>query len=171
MSTDADQRVVIGRVAGVYGVRGWVKLRSFTEPREGLLEFRSVELGEAGRWRPATLAEARPHGRGLIGRFEHCDDRDAAAGLVGSEIAVSRGQLPALAPGEVYWVDLIGLTVENETGETLGRVERLMETGAHDVLVVQSENRERLIPYVRGEIVKDIDLARGRMLVAWEADY
>jgi 16S rRNA processing protein RimM len=170
MVTDPERRIVVGRIAGVYGVRGWVKLRSFTEPPEGLLAFGSVQLGAADEWRPGRLVEGKPHGRGLIGRFDGCEDRDGAALLVGSEIAVARSQLAPVGPDEVYWADLIGLVVENEAGETLGRVERLIETGAHDVLVVRGE-RERLIPFVRGEIVKNIDLQDGRLLVAWEADY
>ena len=170
MTTDPDRLVGIGRVAGVFGVRGWVKLRSYTVPPDGLLDFRSVRIGSEGRWRSATLAESRLHGRGMVGRFEGCEDRDAAAKLVGCEIAVARSQLPPTGPEEVYWVDLVGLAVENEAGETLGRIERLIETGAHDVLVVQGD-RERLIPYVRGAVVKDVDLARGRVLVSWEADY
>jgi 16S rRNA processing protein RimM len=170
MQRDPERRIVVGRVAGVYGVQGWVKLRSYTDPMEGLLAFETVQLGRADAWRPARIAEGRPHGRGLIGRFDGCEDRDAAALLVGSEIAVARSQLAPVGPDEVYWADLVGLVVENEAGETLGRVERLIETGAHDVLVVQGE-RERLIPFVRGEIVTDIDLERGRLRVAWEADY
>lgn len=164
------ERVIVGRVAGLYGVRGWLKLRSFTDPPEGLLDFQPVEIGRDGHWRQIRIAESRPHGRGLVGRFDGCEDRDAAARLVGSEISVARSQLRPLEPDEVYWVDLVGLLVENEAGETLGRIERLIETGANDVLVVQGD-RERLIPYVRGEIVRDIDLEHGRMLVSWDADY
>jgi len=166
----SGDRVIVGRVAGVYGVRGWHKLRSFTDPPEGLLDFQPVEIDRDGHWQQIRIAESRRHGRGLVGRFDGCEDRDAAARLVGCEIAVGRSQLPPLGPDEVYWVDLAGLLVENEAGETLGRVERLIETGAHDVLVVQGD-RERLIPYVRGEIVREIDLEHGRMLVSWEADY
>jgi len=170
VSSSQDRRVRVGRISGLFGVKGWVKLYSYTEPRDGLLEYDPLLLGENEDWRPVRLAEARVHGKGLIGLFEGIGDRDQAAALVGLELTVLRSQLPDMGPGEVYWVDLIGLAVDNVDGETLGTVERLLETGANDVLVV-SGDRERLIPFVRDEVVKEIDLAAGRIVVDWGLDY
>jgi 16S rRNA processing protein RimM len=170
VSSSQDRRVRVGRISGLFGVKGWVKLYSYTEPREGLLEYDPLMLGENEDWRPVRLAEARVHGKGLIGLFEGIEDRDQAAALVGLELTVSRSQLPDMGSGEVYWVDLIGLAVDNVDGEALGTVERLLETGANDVLVVTGE-RERLIPFVRDQVVKEIDLAAGRIVVDWALDY
>ncbi len=170
MSAEKDTRIVVGEIVGVFGVRGWVKLHSFTDPRTNIFGFDEVELGRDGEWRPARLEEGRRHGKGLIGRFEGIGDRDQAAGLMGNEIAVRRSQLPATAGDEVYWIDLIGLEVVNAADETLGTVERLIETGANDVLVVGGET-QRLIPFVRGEVVKEIDRSRKRIVVDWEKDY
>jgi 16S rRNA processing protein RimM len=170
VSSSQDRRVRVGRISGLFGVKGWVKLYSYTEPRDGLLEYDPLLLGENEDWRPVRLAEARLHGKGLIGLFEGIGDRDQAAALVGLELTVLRSQLPDMGPGEVYWVDLIGLSVDNVDGERLGTVERLLETGANDVLVV-SGDRERLIPFVRDEVVKEIDLAAGRIVVDWGLDY
>jgi 16S rRNA processing protein RimM len=162
--------VVLGRVSGVYGVRGWVKLVSDTEPREGILHYSPWYLSEGVGWRPLRPVESRPHGKGLIARLERCADRDQAAALVGSEIAVRREQLPALEPDDYYWSDLEGLRVENREGRDLGRVSHLFETGANDVLVVVGE-RERLIPYLWGQVVLRVDLATGSMVVDWDADF
>lgn len=170
MSPEKDRRIIVGEVVGLFGVKGWVKLHSFTAPRTNLLEFGNVELGKDGDWSPARLEEGRPQGKGLIGRFEGIGDRDQAATLMGKEIAVRRSQLPETAEEELYWIDLIGLEVVNEAGEMLGTVDRLIETGANDVLVLGGET-ERLIPYVRGTIVKQIDRSGGRIVVDWEKDY
>jgi len=161
---------VVGRVSGLYGVRGWVKLFSYTDPVGNLLEFDEIQLGCGGHWRPASLAEARAHGKTLVGRFEGVTDRDQAACLVDQEIAVRRGQLPETAAGEVYWADLVGLEVVNTHGECLGTVDHLLATGANDVLVLRGD-RERLVPFVRGTVVKDVDQDAGRITVDWERDF
>jgi len=162
--------VVIGRISGLYGVRGWVKLFSYTEPMANLLEFTELQLGSGDQWRSAALAEGRAQGKILVGRFEGVTDRDQAAPLVGEEIAIRREQLPAPGPEEVYWTDLIGLEVVNVQGESLGTVDRLLATGANDVLVLRGET-ERLIPFVRGEVVKEVDQDAGRILVDWDKDF
>ena len=168
-------RVVIGRISGLHGVRGWVKLYSHTDPRDNLLAYRTVELGRADaggatRWTPAELRDGRRQGKTLVARIAGVEDRDEAAAWVGAEIAVRREALPAPDEDEYYWVDLIGLAVENTGGERLGTVASLIETGAHDVLVVDGD-RERLIPFAVGPIVREVDLAAGRIVVDWEADY
>lgn len=162
--------VVLGQIAGLFGVRGWVKLRSFTDPRSGILDYHPLHLAGTDGWRPLTLEQGQPHGQGLLAKFIGIDDRDAAAALVGRELAIRRGQLPPTLPGEYYWTDLEGLRVITPDGVELGRVERLFETGANDVLVVTGE-RERLIPFVRDRVVKQIDLARGVLQVDWDPDF
>jgi 16S rRNA processing protein RimM len=169
-ATGSEREIPVGRVSGLFGVKGWVKLFSFTEPRQRLLEYEPLLLGQPGSWRTVRLAEGQIHGKALIGRFDGIDNRDQAAGLVGLELAVRRSQLPATGDDEVYWVDLLGLAVVNIRGEDLGRVDQLLETGANDVLVVKGE-RERLIPFARDSIVKDVDLQAGKILVDWERDY
>jgi len=172
---DGGTRVVIGRISGLFGVQGWVKLFSHTKPRENLLDYRSVELGRTAaggaiEWMPAELLDVRRQGKTLVGRLGGVEDRDGAAAWVGADIAVRREALPATDENEYYWVDLIGLAVDNTDGERLGTVTSLIETGAHDVLVVDGE-RERLIPFALGPIVRAVDLEAGRILVVWDADY
>ena len=109
-----EEPVVMGRVSGLYGVKGWVKVFSFTEPREAILDYRHCLIGHSGSWQQAEIAEGKKHGKTVIVRIDDTADRDAAAELVGREIAVDRSDLPAPADGEYYWADLEGLGVEHK---------------------------------------------------------
>jgi len=160
---DTERRVVLGTIAGVYGVKGWIRVRSATEPRERM-------LGRRGDWRERALEEGRGHGGGVIAKLAGVDDRDAAAALVGAEIAVPRSRLPAGAPDEYYWVDLVGLEVVTEQGVALGRIEGLLATGANDVLVVRN-GRERLIPFLRDSVIRSVDVEKGVLRVDWDPDF
>lgn len=159
----------MGQVSAPFGVQGWIRIRPFTEAPDTLLDHPVWWLDRGGAWQAFSLVEGSLHGKGLIARLRGCDDRDAAAGIRGSRIAVPRSQLPTAPADQYYWSDLIGLRVVNTQGEELGRVKDLLETGANDVLVVEGE-RERLIPFV-GAVVLEVDLAGGTVRVEWGADY
>ena len=151
-------------------MRGWVRVYSYTRPRENILGYSPWYLKGAGDWRPRELAAGRRHGKGVVARLAGCDDRDQALQLVGAEIAIRREQLPEPEAGEYYWRDLQGLRVVNRDGEMLGVVDHLIETGANDVLVVSGE-RERLIPFVMGQVILEVDLDAGLMRVDWDRDF
>jgi len=168
LASQPRKRVPLGRIAGVHGVRGWVKVLSDTEPLEGILRYDPWLLGDGGR--TCRVRQGRRHGKGLIAHLEGYDDRDAAKSLVGLEIAVTRDQLPAPRPDEFYWTDLEGLGVVTTTGVELGRVDHLFSTGVNDVLVVIGD-RERLLPFTWGAVVKDVDFDRGRIEVDWDPDF
>ena len=161
--------VVMGRVAGAFGIRGWVKVQPFTQAVDGLLKYPSWWLGTDGSWRESRVEEASVHGRTVIAKLAVIEDRDAAAALRGREIGVPRSQLPESEAGEYYWADLIGLQVTNKQGVLLGRVETLLETAAQQVLVVKGD-RERLIPFVEQAVVA-VDVAGGSLVVDWDADF
>jgi 16S rRNA processing protein RimM len=161
--------VVMARVAGPFGVKGWVKLQVFTERVDGLLDYPVWWIGQDGGWEPVEVEQGAAHGAALVARLKGIDDREQAAVLRGREVAVPRAELPRNEEGEYYWTDLEGLRVGNLQGEALGMVTGLLETGASQVLVVQSE-RERLIPFVSA-VVKSVDLARGELVVDWGADF
>ena len=167
MAERRERRIAAGRISGLYGVRGWVRVFSCTEPREALIGYSPWQVKVDGRWREMEVAQGRRHGKGIIVRLAGCEDRDAAARLLGCEIALRRSQLPEPSPGEYYWADLVGLRVITLEGTELGVVQGLMETGANDVLVVQGE-RERLIPFLTGRVVVEVDMARQRMWVDWD---
>ncbi len=159
--------VVLGKISGVYGVQGWVRVHSYTDPRDALLGYRDCLLRHSGGWRPAQVAAGKVHGKGLIMRLAGIEDRDAAQALIGTEIGVDRQALPEPEDGHYYWADLEGLEVRRVDGSVMGRVSHLLETGANDVLVVQGE-QEVLIPFLTGSVVKDVDLAAGVIVVDWE---
>lgn len=170
MGSADTQLIVLGRVSGLFGVRGWVKIHSHTDPREAILDYTDWQVEVDGHWQPRAVAEGRPHGKTVVVRFEGIEDRDAAAEFVGASIAVSREELPDTEEGEYYWSDLVGLKVVHVDGKELGKVAYLLETGANDVLVVKDGDRETLIPFLSGQVIKDVDLARGQISVDWEWD-
>ena len=171
MDAWAERRVPIGRISGAYGVHGWLKVRSATEPPECILEYRPWQLGQAGRWQSFDVLRGRPHGAAFVAQLQGLEDRESAQRLAGADIAVCRSQLPALAPDEYYWCDLVGLAVEDAaTGRPLGRVQRLMETGANDVMVVEEGGAEVLIPFVLEQSVRRVDFETGTIVVDWSAD-
>jgi 16S rRNA processing protein RimM len=160
--------VVLGRIAGVYGVHGWVKVFSETDPRENILRYSPWYLGPSAQ--PLAVLDGRRQGKGLVARLAGCSDRDRAAGLVGMDVAVRRDQLPPPTADELYWIDLEGLQVETVSGESLGRVDHLFSSGANDVLVVRG-SRERLVPFLWGTVVEEVDFERGLIRVRWEPDF
>jgi 16S rRNA processing protein RimM len=165
-----NEMIIIGRVSGLFGVRGWVKIYSYTAPKEGILEYKVWQLKRQDGWRDYKVAAGRSQGKGIVAQLEGFDDRDDAAELIDSDIAIFRDQLPLLPAGEYYWTDLEGLRVLTLDGVELGKVSHLFETGANDVLVVKGD-RERLIPYIMGQAVQEIDLDAGQMIVDWDPDF
>jgi 16S rRNA processing protein RimM len=166
-----DTPIVVGRISGVFGTRGWIRVHSYTRPLDQLLDYSPWSIGTTHGWRRFRHTEARRHHGGLVVALEGIGDRTAAAELVHCDIAVSREQLGDPGTGAYYWVDLIGLAVSNADGVPLGTVHGLLETAAHDVLrVVDADGRERLIPFVREVFVLDVDLDAGRLTVDWNPD-
>lgn len=163
--------IVVGRINGLHGVRGWVKVFSHTQPRDNILSYRTWYLLRGGQWQATELLEGRQQGKGIVARLKGYDDRDQAVALMETDVAIRREQLLAAAPGEYYWADLQGLRVVNVEGVSLGVVDHLLETGANDVLVVRDGETERLIPYVPGQFVLDVSLAEGLMKVDWDAEF
>jgi 16S rRNA processing protein RimM len=159
----------MGRINAPFGVKGWIKIKPFTETLDALLDYPEWQIGNGNQWRKADLEDATLHGDFIVAKLADCNDRDAAFALQGQEIAVNREELPDTDEGEYYWEDLIGLTVVNREGVELGKVSSLMETGAHDVLVVKGE-KEFLIPFVEVYVL-NVDLAQGRIEVDWGLDY
>jgi 16S rRNA processing protein RimM len=172
MRVGADDLVTLGTVSGVHGVRGWIKVRSFTQPRDNIATYREWQIPDpsSGDLTTFKVEAARTGGRQLCVKLAGIDDRDRAAGIVGRAICVARSELPACDPGEYYWTDLEGLRVRNLSGEMLGEVSHLIDTGAHAVLVLAGDAR-RMIPFVAPDIVESVDLEAGVITVDWEESY
>lgn len=162
--------VVVGRISGLYGVRGWCKIYSWTEPRENILKYSPWYIKQGGEWQEHKLAGGKRHGKGVVAQLKDCDDRDTAAGFVNAMIAVKREQLPPAEEGEFYWSDLIGLVVKTTEGIELGKVKQMMPTGSNDVLVVDGD-RERLIPFIQEDIIKKVDLDAAVIEVDWDPEF
>ncbi|MBB3191196.1 ribosome maturation factor RimM [Halomonas cerina] len=174
----ADDHVVLGKLTSPYGVKGWLKVYSYTSPMEGILDYDEWVLRHQGGLVRYRLAQGRPHGKGLVARLEGVDGREPAEALVGAEILLPKAELPELdGDDEFYWYQLEGLKVVTLEGETLGRVDYLFETGANDVMVVKGrsedaiDDRERLLPFLPGEVVRDVDLEAGVMTVDWDPEF
>ena len=179
-----DDKVILGRIAGVYGVKGWVKVYSYTDPMESIVDYNpwfirpedSLKTNRSAAWTKLKLKAGKRHAKTVVAKLEHCNDRDAAMKYIGSEIAIERQQLEELKDkDEYYWRDLIGLRVVNQQDVELGTVKSLLETGANDVLVVTEDtdegNKERLIPWTMGQAVISVDLEQGVIEVDWDPDF
>ncbi len=166
------RHVPIGKIVGLFGIAGWVKIHSYTRPRWNLTAYPEwrVVLCEAP-FEFALLESSRRRGAGVIAKFQGIDDRTAAAALVGREVTIEETRFADLPPDEYYWFQLIGLEVVSTAGERLGNVKRLLETGANDVLVVEGDGVRHLIPYVSGDYVKGVNLDEMRIEVEWRAEW
>jgi 16S rRNA processing protein RimM len=164
-----ERLVVMGRIVAPYGIKGWVKIQPFTQQPQGLLDYPEWQVGREGGWQAQAVETARLHGNMVTAKLQGIDDREQAAVLRGLQVAISRDDFPEPGSGEYYWADLVGMEVVNEAGVALGRVTGVFETGANDVLVVEGE-RERLLPFI-GPVIRQVDVAGGRIVVDWDADY
>ncbi|MDA0790295.1 MAG: ribosome maturation factor RimM [Proteobacteria bacterium] len=196
-----DDWLLIGRISAAHGIRGWVKVYSYTDPMEQIIDYSPWLLRRQrrvnGKTDPSTssqrvseqekkqeqveerqveVVEGRRQGKGVAVRLSGFEDRNEAETLIGLDIWVSRDRLPQLEPGEYYWHQLEDLVVVNGKGVTLGKVGAIMDTGGRDVLEVvptpgSVDDQVRLIPYVPDQIVSEVNLQAGLLRVDWDADY
>lgn len=171
MSDGSEKQVLVGRIVGLSGVGGMVKLESWTDPRTQIFSYQPWQLKSANGVRELQGCKGREQGKGMVADLPGIADRDAAAALVGSEIWVARSALPKAKPGQYYWFDLEGLEVVNIEGVALGTVSHLISTGANDVLVARQGDRERLIPFIDDDFVKSVDLQAQRIIVDWDPEF
>ena len=162
-----DQLLVMGKIGAPFGVQGWLKVHSYTQPPENLLRYSPWWIGRHGRWAAYRVKQGRPHGKSVVALLEGFADRDAARILVGADVAIERARLEPPGEGRYYWADLIGATVFNREGVNLGKVDGLIDNGAQDVLVLSGE-RKRLIPFVPDRYVLEVDAERKKIIVDWD---
>ena len=165
-----QQHIDVGRISGVFGIKGWVKVFSFTDPRENILNYSPWLLKKDSETRLVNLIDGSLQGKAVVAQLDGVTDRDQAASLMGWDIFITPDQLPKAAKNEYYWSDLVGLVVETNLGIQLGTVDGLLETGANDVVIVKGE-RERAIPFLQGKTIITIDLDAGKMIVDWDPDF
>lgn len=179
----AAERLLLGRITTAYGIKGWVKIHSYTQPVEQILNYLPWQLLKGSSSQDRKLLQGRVQGKGVVGHFEGCDSRNQTEELIGYEIWVDQNQLPDLEKDEYYWYQLEGLAVINLEGDTLGLVDHMLDSGANDLMVIKSADnttsdskssspkKERLVPFVLGEIVKEVDLESGQIRVNWATDW
>ena len=175
-SNPQKENMVLGKITAVYGIKGWVKIYSFTDPMENIFNYQPWQLKVGGTLKEVKVAASKKHGKGLIAKLEGVDDRNIAQTYCGYEILVDSGLLPELKEGEYYWSQLQNLLVYTESDQLLGKVSHLMETGSNDVLVVKGtkdsiDQQERLLPYLPDQVIKEIDLETGTMRVDWDPEF
>lgn len=161
--------VVLGSIGAPFGVHGWLRVRSYTEPLENILDYGSWLLGHTGQWQAFRLEDGRVTGKGVLAKLERIDTPEAARVYAGAQIGVARGELPQLAAGEHYWSDLEGLEALGIDGAPLGRVDHFRTLPAGHVVVVKGA-REHWIPFTKERIVK-VELDAGRIVLDWVADW
>ena len=186
--SSTPEKVILGRITGVYGVKGWLKVFSYTDPMESIVDYSPWYIRPENRkkspWTKVKLKAGKRHAKTVVVKLEHCNDRDDAQAYIGSEIAIDLSQLEELSDSnEFYWHELIGLRVINQQNIELGTVRQILETGANDVLVVapekgaaekegtETEYKEHLIPWTMDIAIIAIDLEHGMIEVDWDQDF
>ncbi|CCQ12393.1 16S rRNA processing protein RimM [Pseudoalteromonas luteoviolacea B = ATCC 29581] len=174
MSQENTSIIVVGKLGAPYGIKGWLKVHSFTDDPEGIFDYSPWLIGQQGRWQNFEVVDWRRHNKGYIAKFAQINDRDEALAFTNVEIAVYETQLAELPEGEFYWRDLIGMSVVTDKGYDLGIVDDLMETGSNDVLVVKANKKdafgqaERLIPFLPDSVIVSIEHEERKITVDWD---
>ncbi|WP_026957669.1 MULTISPECIES: ribosome maturation factor RimM [Aliagarivorans] len=175
--SESEKPVIVGRLGAVYGIKGWLKVNSFTQDAEALFDYQPWLVGRSEKFTAVKVSEWRRHNKSYIVKLEGFDVREESQALTGMDIAVNADSLPELAEDEFYWRDLMGMKVVNLKGYDMGVVTDLMETGSNDVLVVKANlkdafgKKERLIPFVESQTIDNIDVETQVITVDWEADF
>ena len=174
---ESNKVITLGKIGAVYGIKGWLKVHSFTGEPEAILDYFPWSLKLGNKIQTVEITDWRKHNKSLIVQVTGIDDRDRAQALVGSEILVNEAALPELPEGEFYWRDLMGMSVVTTKGYDLGVVSDMMETGANDVFVVKANRndgfgkKERLIPYLFEEVVISVDAINRKICVDWDPGF
>ena len=168
--------ILLGEISGVSGVKGWIKVFSYTEPRVKITEYKQWFLQKKGEdWRPVKLLNGRKQGKNIVAQLEGVNSREQAEVLKGTQIAIHADQLEALPDNEYYWKDLIGLNVETTEGFFLGKIDWIFNTGSNNVLTIKDtsskEEIERLVPFLMDDVVISIDLKGSLMVVDWDPEF
>lgn len=165
-----DQWVVVGRLGRPHGVKGYISIISFTEPRENILQYKPWYVFLNHQWQLLKVQDVVVTHKALLAKLLEYQEREEVAALTNIEIAIERNKLPVLDKGEFYWHELIGMTVVNQAQLCLGKVTEVMPTGANDVLVVEGEKRH-LIPYLPGNYIIQVDKDQQQIIVDWDMDF
>ncbi len=163
------QLITLGKIGKTYGIKGWFKVISFTNPAENILNYPTWTLKHPRSTEVVAIEASRPHAGGFIAKIKGCETPEEARLYTNAEIQIPKEELPELAPDEHYWHDLIGIEVYDLNNKKLGVIDEVMATGANDVLRLKGES-ECLIPYIP-QVIQTIDLENKRLIVDWDPNF
>ena len=164
-----DKRLLVGKINGFFGLQGWVKVFSYTNPRTNILNYSPWSIKVDGNFQSIDITSGREQSKTIVAHIKGIDNREDSQKFIGQDIYINKEQLPELTQGEYYWHELIGFDVINKDEERLGTVDYFVETGANDVLVVKGK-KEYWIPYIEPFLVS-IDSKNNKILVDWDKDF
>ena len=164
-----DKNIFVGKVSSPHGIKGWLKVISYTDPIENILSYKEwFIINKGGSKKTFSIEDSRIQGKKIIVKLDGIEDRDSAEDLKNKEILVSRIDLPKLEENTFYWNDLLDLSVLDQKGKQIGKVDSLFETGSNDVLVIVNENKERfLVPFIMEEVIRKVDLVKEFISIDW----
>jgi 16S rRNA processing protein RimM len=168
---------MLGHITGIYGLKGWVKVHSDTNPRDNIVTYKSWWIEQGGSWLECRVLQGRPQGKTIVAQLEGVDTPETAGTLIGANIAISRAAMPEPAEGEYYWADLIGMQVRTVDDLLIGSVLRLFETGANDVVVISDEregsegSQEVLVPWLVPDVITDVNVMDRVITIDWDPDF
>ena len=166
-----DKKIYLGKITGVHGIKGWLKIQSFSSPTENILKYPLWIISNRGQEGFYSVEQGRKHSNKIIVKLEKIDDRTKAESLINSKIKIRRSALPKLSNESYYWSDLEGLSVLNSKEKLIGIIDSLIETGANDVMVINTTKDKRiLIPFAMHEIIKEVSIELNYVKVDWSID-
>ncbi|EKT54277.1 ribosome maturation factor RimM [Providencia burhodogranariea] len=169
--------IILGKLGAAYGIRGWLKVFSSTEQAESIFDYQPWFIQRSGQWQHIEIEDWKHHNKDIIVKLSGVDDRDAATLLTNFEITVDSTQLPKLDNNDYYWKDLMGCHVVTLDGYDLGTIIDMMETGSNDVIVIKANLKdafgikERLVPFLDGQVIKKVDLESKLIEVDWDPGF
>jgi 16S rRNA processing protein RimM len=172
-----NERIVMGKLGSTYGIRGWLKVFSYTDNAESIFDYSPWYLNQKGEWVEYKVESWKRHGQGYVCKLAGLDVREDAQLMTNFEIAIDPASLPELSEDEFYWRELFGMQVFTTKGYNLGEVTDLLETGSNDVLVIKANlkdafgQKERLIPYLEEQVIKKVDREARRIEVDWDPGF
>jgi len=172
-----QEPVVLGKLGSSYGIKGWLKITTYTDSVDGIFDYSPWLIKEQGEWREVKVTQWRYQGKAVVAALEGVDNREQAQMLTNCEIAVPAEMIKDLPKDEFYWKDLIGCEVVNTKGYNMGKVQQIVETGSNDVLLVKANAKdgfgkvERLIPFVTEQFIVSVDLTAKQIIVDWDPDF
>ncbi len=163
--------ILMGDIGAAHGIKGWVRVRSFSEPREKLFDYGAIYQLRDGQYTLIEIEKKQTQGPRMLMKLAGINNRNDAERLTGVQLYIQQDALDILPDDEYYWHQLVGMRVIGADGETLGQVDSLLETGTHDVLVLKHQNKKRMIPFVMGDIVTRISQEAQEIHVHWTPEF